>query len=167
MARENELETQAVIESLTDLAVSQPWPKSNGDRNFRILATLLRWVGLSGNRSLTIHSDLPKLAEQAGLSYGPSIHNALDDLAADGWIKWTVGHGSEHTELRKPSEIKLLPTDHEGHTPVGSLGDPRLSLYERSNGGSAAYLIITRVLHDDAESYSMRGIERLTGISHG
>src|SRR5664280_2907555 len=164
MARENELETQAVIESLTDLAVSQPWPKSNGDRNFRILATLLRWVGLSGNRSLTILTDLPLLAEQAGLSYGPSIHKALDDLSADGWLTWTVGLGSKDIECRKSSRITLLPTDHEGRTPVEVLGDPRLMLYandykhvddyKRSYGGSAAYLIVSRVLYDSAESYS-------------
>jgi len=37
--------------------------------------------------------------------------------------------------------------------------------YKRSYGGSAAYLIVSRVLYDSAESYSLRDIQRLTGLS--
>lgn len=152
------------LEEITDFAVSQPWRGRSGARNFRLLCTVIRRIGLNGHRSLKITTDLPSLAFDAGLAYGSVIHDALAELADAGWLRWEIGDASYFVEDRNPSEIELLPQTSTGRFNVRQLPDPRLSLYAKDEGGSSAYLLIARVIKDGRASYSHKDLATLTGL---
>jgi len=160
------------LERITDLAIGRPWPQRNGARNLRVLATLIRWSLRTGY--LNIRTDLEGLAVNAGLANSNRIHEALNTLEADGWLKWTVGDGSVNPEGRKASVIELLPVDHTGRSPVKLLPDPRLGIYSYDttvvgHGGSPAYLLVCRMSFNRGVTKlrTLKDIETLTGLSHG
>src|SRR5664280_279120 len=134
------------LEAISYRMVSRPWSGRTGARDFRILATLVRRIHFTGARSLVERTDLRSIADEAGLSWSNSIHEALDALAADGWLTWTPGIGDVRAEYRKQSVIELKPTDTLGRYLVKDLPWPKLSLYDSGNGGNHAYLVIPLVL---------------------
>ena len=107
------------LEEITDFAVSRPWCGRIG--SFRVLCTIIRRIGLNGNRSLKITTDLPSLAFDGGMAYsGSRFHEHLAELAELGWLKWTPGDASYFVEGRKQSEIELLPQVSAGRFSVGA-----------------------------------------------
>ena len=164
----------ADLDHITHKAVTRPWSGRTSPRDFRILATIIRRIGLTGSRSLTISTDLPSLADDAGLAYCTSIGEALDSLADGGWISWTVGTSSARPEDRIPSTITLHTVDSSGRFQWRDLPNPELKpLYASDHAGNHGYLIVCRVLADGRtrptadiwKPYTTAYLAKLTGLN--
>jgi hypothetical protein len=163
-------ETTDVTSDLDQIAYkasTSQWSSQTDPRDFRILATVIRRIGLNGCHSLKTTTDLPSLAEDAGLAYCTSIREALDSLAAGGWISWKIGKASIIPEERIPSTITLLPVtvNCPRHFGWRHLPDPTLELlYESRNAGNHGYLIVSALKADNQASYKTAQIAKLTGL---
>lgn len=158
------------IEEIAHKAVTSPWPGRNGARDFRVLCSILRWVGLSGNRSLSFSTGLKFFAITAGFDGTiKGIQPALNNLMAAGWIKFSVG--TPHQWVRgeripgSASTITLLPQVAEGRWEVKNLPDQRLDLYNRDGAGHAGYLIVAKLYFAGGfEARSVAEIQKLTSL---
>jgi len=167
------------LESIAWQALSRSWPTTNGPRNFRVLCTILRRLKEVGCPSLTLMIGLRELAIHSGLGdTGRTIRDALDDLEADGWLKWTVGspytYVNDHAGHGQPSQIELIPQQSQGRYPVNRLPLPTLEPFlnglffgDRPGVGSPGYLVMARVLFTRKEGpFNLKGLEALTGMKY-
>ena len=127
----NRVPVETNLESIAWLALSRSWPTTNGPRNFRVLCTILRRLKEVGCPSLTLMIGLRELAIHSGLGdTGRTVRDALDDLEADGWLKWTVGspytYVNDEAGHGQPSQIELIPQESQGRYPVTGLPLPTL-----------------------------------------
>ena len=167
------------LRSIAWLALSGSWPTTNGQRELRVLCTILLRLKDVGCPSLTLMIGLRELAIHSGLGdAGQTVRDALDDLEAGGWLKWTVG--SRYTYVNdeaghgQPSQIELIPQESQGRYPVDRLPLPTLEPFLNgwlSGGGPGVgipgYLVMARVLFTRNEGpFNLKGIEALTGMKY-
>jgi hypothetical protein len=139
----------------------------------------LRKLKEVGCPSLTLMIGLRELAIHSGLGdTGRTVRDALNDLQAGGWLKWTVG--SRYTYVNdeaghgQPSQIELIPQESQGRYPVNCLPLPALEPFvngrfhgDRSGVGSPGYLVMARVLFTRNEGpFNLKGVEALTGMKY-
>lgn len=163
-------EVEKQVEVLAGLVKSQPWPGRNGARNCRVLVALLKRVWTKGSSSLTIKTDLWSLVADSGLGRYQAVKESLRELEEQGWLKFTLGEPRHYSakDVWQPgiqSVITLLPRESDKDYQVKYLPDPRLSLYDYGQAGSAGYLIICSLLDCDPKPYSVADISKKTGLN--
>jgi hypothetical protein len=156
----------------------QPWLEKHGARNLRVLLAVLRLVWQTGfetqgrqAKSHSVRTDIWSLVESAGLGRYQAVYESLRELESQGWLIFQAGESRVYTSATtwtegKPSVITLMPTIWaEELDSFETLPDPRLSLYDYGQAGSAGYQIICVVEEDTP--YSMADIKELMGLSNG
>ena len=156
-----QLEVRRQVENICYLAVSRPWPSSHRDgvrgkvvggfdgaRAARVLGAVL--VRAHAMASLDLRFNLRILAYEAGFARYEAVRDALEDLAAAGWVEFTLGtqHFYNYDTLVKKGEgsrVKLLPKPIEGSYSPKRLPPLDLDCFSDEGSGTPGWLVIARL----------------------